>query len=542
MQYWPYILIFSLYLYLNSINILGSFSLFMDERLVFDGIKSIYSANNFYEFVYAIIDGGDQRYGRGFWNINAVFAFIPFKLFGDSGIIYTERISGTIAILISLKLLLAIFIKRNNLRIFCLVTILVLPFTNYYMINPKPEPLQLLSFATYLYLSHNKRDYLGLKCILLGAVAGMKVSGFILVVVTVLFIFALDVHRLRQRKMEFLRAIGFMLIGFCAVVPTMFISVILGVLLLIFTSQKVSLLKKTISLFLSSLLVVYLSKKIANNFHNYRSWTSESIAHGSDSSSVNALSWINYIFQVWFNGNIYLSIIIISSFFIMTLKVIFTIRIQKKVLPVIIFPVLVFVTTIPIMFGVHRLSGYYLWNSSIYFVLFIFAGIDLWLIDKNILIRYLSLSSVFVLIFSLGFSEIYKIEVTSYINYEKSVSYLEQKNVYHSLLAILQEASLKKKVKIAYDPILWLPDSQPNMQIIPFWGPFVGWEEGYDYIILSGSNFGPQPSANTSDGKIRALTDDNFLKYIVPPRTACEATCYVIENQFGSTRLLKRVV
>lgn len=47
----------------------GRFSLFMDERITFDGVKKILHPDGFRSFIGSVV-GGDQRYGRSLWVLN----------------------------------------------------------------------------------------------------------------------------------------------------------------------------------------------------------------------------------------------------------------------------------------------------------------------------------------------------------------------------------------------------------------------------------------------------------------------------------------
>ena len=75
----------------NSDLAAGRFALFMDEGMVFDGVSKILHPASLRDFAFAIVNGGDQRYGRSLWNLTALVAYLPERIWGDTGLIIAER-------------------------------------------------------------------------------------------------------------------------------------------------------------------------------------------------------------------------------------------------------------------------------------------------------------------------------------------------------------------------------------------------------------------------------------------------------------------
>lgn len=71
----------------------GRFAIFMDEGVVFDGVKPILHPAGLRDLAYEILNGGDQRYGRSLWNLTALAAFIPDRIWGETGLIVAERMT-----------------------------------------------------------------------------------------------------------------------------------------------------------------------------------------------------------------------------------------------------------------------------------------------------------------------------------------------------------------------------------------------------------------------------------------------------------------
>lgn len=140
----------------------GRFALFMDERITFDGVKKILHPNDISQFIYSVGNGGDHRYGRSLWNSIAIFSAIPERLFGDSGQIIASRMLQVILIIASYLVFGFGILRSWFLRLVLLVAMLTIPFSDYYMTIPKPEPLQLFFLAIFsFFLLKRMRHFLG---------------------------------------------------------------------------------------------------------------------------------------------------------------------------------------------------------------------------------------------------------------------------------------------------------------------------------------------------------------------------------------------
>ncbi|MCF8340034.1 MAG: hypothetical protein K9I82_03585 [Chitinophagaceae bacterium] len=91
----------------------NAYWLFMDERISYDGILKIYRPTSFQSFLDSIFFGGDLRYGRLFWNLNALISYIPYLIFGEHGQIIATRISQMIFLFLAYYFLIKTFIENR---------------------------------------------------------------------------------------------------------------------------------------------------------------------------------------------------------------------------------------------------------------------------------------------------------------------------------------------------------------------------------------------------------------------------------------------
>ena len=135
----------------NSDLIDGRFSLHVDEQILFDGVRKILNPDSKAQFLYLLIDGSDHRYGRLFWNINAILGYLPENIYGAMGQIYSGRMSSAFFLIISYIIFTITFFKSWFFRLITIITLLAMPYTIYYMSMPKPEPLQLFTLSLFFY-------------------------------------------------------------------------------------------------------------------------------------------------------------------------------------------------------------------------------------------------------------------------------------------------------------------------------------------------------------------------------------------------------
>ena len=213
------------FLYAGTIangNLLNPQNLYIDESITFNGVKKILHPASFNEFIWAITDGDDHRYGRILWNSIALAAYIPSVFFGDIGQLFAGRMLQVALLICSFIILAHTFIESRLLRLGLVFTLAVMPFTTYFMTMPKPEPIMIFCLALFFYFyKKNNLEEAKPYWILLGIAFGAKIS--ILPAIPILLFSALYNKILGRKPIETLRAllltIFYIFIGFCLAIP-----------------------------------------------------------------------------------------------------------------------------------------------------------------------------------------------------------------------------------------------------------------------------------------------------------------------------------
>ena len=160
----------------NSDLIDGRFSLHVDEQILFDGVRKILNPDSKTQFLYLLFDGSDHRYGRLFWNINAILGYL-LKIFMElwDRFILVECLVPFFNHFI--HYFYNNFFQKLVFRLLTIITLLAMPYTIYYMSMPKPEPLQLFTLSLFFYFFKKTNwDLSSWYWIFLGLAIGAKIS------------------------------------------------------------------------------------------------------------------------------------------------------------------------------------------------------------------------------------------------------------------------------------------------------------------------------------------------------------------------------
>jgi hypothetical protein len=203
-------------------NLFNPENLYVDENITFSGVKRILHPGSVDEFIWAITDGDDHRYGRILWNSIAISAYIPAVFFGDIGQLFAGRMLQVALLIASFVIFAHTFIKSKLLRIGLIFTLSIMPFTTYFMTMPKPEPIMIFCLALFFYF-YKKNNLEDAKpyWILLGMAFGAKIS--VLPAIPILLLASLYKKPLRSETVQTLRnlfiTIIYIFIGFCLAIP-----------------------------------------------------------------------------------------------------------------------------------------------------------------------------------------------------------------------------------------------------------------------------------------------------------------------------------
>jgi hypothetical protein len=150
--------------------------LHMDERIPYDAVQAILHPADLEHWVRAVVDGGDQRYGRLFFNAAALVSALPERLAGPQGQILATRILQIVALLAALGLLLTALVPPGPWRLLGALCLVASAPAEYYLAMPKPEPMQALCLAVFIGLAAWNGWRFGWHWLWLGLSFGLKIS------------------------------------------------------------------------------------------------------------------------------------------------------------------------------------------------------------------------------------------------------------------------------------------------------------------------------------------------------------------------------
>jgi len=466
----------------------NAFSQFMDEQVVYDAIQSILNSNNFLDLCsnYAF---GDQRYGRIIYLIGAAFAYFPEKFWGESGQIIATRFLFSSTLFVSYLLLSNIFIKERLFRIIMFLLLLAIPTTAYYSTMPKPEPFLLLFFTIFCNFHFQKKPG-NWHFILLGVAFGCKVSLFL--VVGLIFLYeSFRVRPLRFNLTSLWNQVKFKLfyfaIGLGIAVPILPLSIIQP-----------------------------------SGIRSYLGATLFNTSHGADDPNTSIFSWLHGIIFNWIQAP---PILTVAVFILVLTPIIYTLVlnfwVQFHLPDKFKFTLMVAVISIfPILFLVKRVWYMYLTFGLVFALITFLIGIQCLNAQQK---RHGYVGSA-ILLFCILFSMFYlfpqqKSELLSIANRTKTKEYKIGKAKYNLYVSVLNKAkNLKKGREISafVDPYLFRLYSN-EFKIEQFWGPFIDWEKGYDFVILTNQSnpiFFLPPYTSPQNCSICVISAQKFTQFV----------------------------
>ena len=303
-----------------------------DEYLTVREVYSIFEPLTFKHFILAIISGDIIYYGRVMFYIDALFSWIPYKIWGLEGMVYSIRTIHSISILIALLILNTTFIKGKIYNFLFLFGCLGLHFTWYFIQMPKPEPFQLLFLAIFLrYYLKNYFNF-GAYYIWLGLAFAAKFN--IIVLLPVIFLLPLFVHwplKISIFTKSIFKSFTWFISGFFIGIPCLLLSPL----------QPMFLKSYILKTFLGS-------KKIYDNINlTFFDWMKEGLAYSYLNSSMLAYMFLTICFILM--G--YLVFLLVKS---------------KKVESSLIVLVFGLILTMLIMLTTKRLWPHYLWTGYVF--------------------------------------------------------------------------------------------------------------------------------------------------------------------------------
>jgi len=349
-----------------------------DEYLTVREVYSILNPLSFKHFILAVIGGDILYYGRVVFYTDALFAFIPYKIWGIEGMVYAIRMTHSIWLLLGLLILNVNFLKGNLYKFLFLFGSFGLYYTLYFIQMPKPEPLQLVFLALFVRGFVKNNYQFGVHFIWLGLALAAKIN--VLVILPFMFVIPI-VHYwnngLNELIIKALKGAGWFVVGFFIGMPCLLLTPIQPVY-----------------------LQTYLRKTIFGSEKSY------------DIESLTAIDWIkgglggNYFGNSWV-GILFLTLVTVLFIYLM-LKY-FKDKELNQNIPIFIIGI---VFTLFIVFMTKRLWPHYLWTGFI----FLWLGVILFAENEKLSMVKKGLTTLVLVFFAFSAYPFYKNSLPSYLN------------------------------------------------------------------------------------------------------------------------------
>lgn len=531
----------------------GRFALFMDERITFDGVKRILHPSGLVQFLNSVLDGGDHRYGRSLWNSIAIFSVIPERLFGDSGQIIAARMLQVVLIITSYCVFAFGILRSWFLRFVLLVVILTMPFADYFMTIPKPEPLQLLFLAIFSYFFVKKNAEFSWYWIFIGLAFGTKISTLpaLLVFISISLLARSKSDLLGSYRKSLINAAKAFVLGVAIAVPILFTPLLLsvgGYCAFDWATRKFGLGRRARAFIaVTGIVVVFLASR-----KTLKLWISSTFlntTHGADQASTNALSWLNYFFDEWLVAPYVIGLMLFM--FILVYLILHGAQIFKrdgfsidKKTTAFAVAMAGLALNIAIIIGAKRLWGFYLYPGMVLMVVGTIMLVDLSISqplkkDKSslaIINRFLGyLISLFLLVVSVLYWTPQAIDGLEKLSLRTNTSeYTSQYSSYKAFTNFIDHYKVPegRRLRVMFTPSLFPPESNGKFEIVEFWGPYIEWSKEPDIIIFGIPNTPrgkptPKDSPSYNDFLIER---EGYEAHVADKGSSCKSNpCFVRE-------------
>jgi hypothetical protein len=501
------------------------FTLFMDERITYEPIHKALVGTWFDLFAF-FFDGHDNRYGRLLWNINFITSYIPYQVFGDQGQIIATRLTQALILLSGYILIVWSVVKSWWLRILCLISVMLLPETFYYLLMPKPEPLMVLTIGALIYTLLKHKE--GVFFLLVGVLAGLKISALPICIIflAAYWIYHVPVFSFKALLIDLKKLISIkVLVIFCLIfcISAVFLNYyiqsvyadeiykrlntkkILG-LNIYYCFVVINSCIASFFIFVTALFASSYRKKLSKlsltgvqllaglafcspylyfTPFNFILYLTTPVSHGADQSDLNAVDWIKHIYREDFFGQ---PLLLISLFVGVMILVVCAIKYKTRILNIRSIVLLLFILFIinlfPIIFLTKRLWGFYLLLP----MLFLFVGY-MAATDRIKSLPLKIMSALLFLIYPFWALPMLLNKVQEKRNEQHATSFITRKKEYVLVCDYINQKVKEDQTsekKAFWDPNLFFPDMVKMKDVKIFWGPFNGWSQGRDFVVLSG--------------------------------------------------------
>jgi len=304
-----------------------------DEYLTVREVYSILNPLSWKHFILAIIGGDIMYYGRVMFYTDALFAYVPFKIWGLDGMVYAIRMTHSVWILISFLILNNLFIKTKLNQFLFLFGSAGVMYSIYFIQMPKPEPLQLFFIAMFLRGMFKNNYIFGRYFIWLGLALAIKIN--VLLLLPLLFLFPMFINKslgFKENLQKGFKALIWFFVGFFVGIPCLLLTPIQPVYL------------KT-----------YLHKTVFGTTKSY------------DDPNLGFVQWLEYGFGGSYLGSHFLAYVFILLAFALTIytAVNYLKSKDKKALQIFVISTTGQILMLSVMFLTKRLWPHYLWTGFV---------------------------------------------------------------------------------------------------------------------------------------------------------------------------------
>ena len=196
-----------------------------DEYIAVKEVYSILHPVSFKHFIMAVISGNALYYGRIMFYLDALFAFLPFKIWGVTGMVLTVRMVHALFLLAAILLLSKTFLKGSLQKALFFTGTFCLYYTMYFIMMPKPEPHQLFFLALFLNRFKHAGWAFGFHFFWMGIAYGLKFN--MLLLLPLVFIIPLireGSFKLMSNFPSGLKSFVFLLTGIVVAIPCLILT------------------------------------------------------------------------------------------------------------------------------------------------------------------------------------------------------------------------------------------------------------------------------------------------------------------------------
>lgn len=317
-----------------------------DEYLTVRQVYNILEPASLKHFVMAVISGEKLYYGRVMFYTDAAVAWLPYQLFGLSGMVFSIRMLHALLIIFSLFILGRTFISNPFYRTVFYI-LCILGFNSFYFIMlPKPEPYQLFFISMFLRSWKNNNYSTGRHFIWLGLAYGAKFNALFLVpVFLVMGTWNQWKEAISGQVRTFIGPFGksvlWWLCGFLIAIPCLILSPVKP-----------------------------------QFFTTYLEHTFLFGAQPDDDPSVTWMTWLKEGYGYYYWGHNALTWLFLTLVLLLAFRVLYLNIKRNKTRHELVLLITAALFFFPIVFFTKRVWPHYLWEGHLFFVLFFFASLQ----------------------------------------------------------------------------------------------------------------------------------------------------------------------